>query len=120
MDDFKLVKNKQNSTVESIESQGSILSTPPPTVSPTSPYYTEIPATSGDMQQRIINTIPKQRFKWARKFVPSLMIGLSLFGGSVFAVFMSNAFITLSKEKELEALLKERDRLLELKKNKSS
>lgn len=89
----------------------------PETVSETSPYYSEVPLTSGDLKQRIQNSLPKQSkyFKFFNAHLKKpVLVGVSLVFGSVFSVFMANALITWQKEKELVLLLAERNRLREV------
>jgi hypothetical protein len=85
----------------------------PATVSKTSPYYSEIPLTSGDLRQRILNYIPPPPSKY-RKHLPKLYVGLTLFGGTVATVYVINAVLTLEKEMRLENLIKDRNRLRDL------
>lgn len=82
----------------------------PPTVSKSSPYYSEIPLTDGDLRQRILNFIPPQQTRFKR-VLPKLKVGALMVFGTVGTVFVINALLTLEKEKRLESLIAERNRL---------
>lgn len=91
----------------------------PLTSDPASPYSQELPVTSGDLNQRILNRLNKKRPFYLRYWAPSTIrktaaatkiTGLLLFS-VVLTVYLTNAAVVYKKEQTILELLNKRKEL---------
>jgi hypothetical protein len=106
-------------TSQDIQVQENISGLPPIVHDPSSPYYhpNALPQTPGDYHQRVLNKLNqssklrKINLNWRSS---PWAIGLVLVTTTVAAVYASNVIMVYDKERTVESLLLERNRLREI------
>jgi hypothetical protein len=130
MKDFNLENQKTGTLTKPIESQGiskrpiERSHLPPVVTNPNSPYFSETgaPVTIGDYEQRVKNVIKmaqRKRFTFSFNWKKSpYFVGGFLLASTTAAVYCTNVLIVYEKERLIEQLLAERNRLRILNGNK--
>ncbi|KAI8899691.1 hypothetical protein BC833DRAFT_584842 [Globomyces pollinis-pini] len=88
----------------------------PVILDPQSPYFSPVgtPQTSGDYSQRIKNKLKESKKPFFYKFNARrspIFLGATMVTSSFIAIYFSNVLVTYEKEKMVETLLAERNRL---------